>query len=79
MWGSLGDYVTSVANSPCSPNGASSHAKLKQTYWLRRCEWGVLLGGETPLGPSLQQPPDLPVDCWTRFRVRAGEVKPERR
>jgi hypothetical protein len=44
---------------------------------LRRCEWGE---GSRFAGPSpLQRPPVLPVDCWTRFRVRAcaGRGNPE--
>jgi len=78
MGGSLGEPVTSVSDSPCSPNGPPLTRSESKPSWLRRCEWGVLPGGMSP-GPALQQPPDLPVDCWTRFRVRAGEVKPERR
>jgi len=65
MWGSLGDYVTSVANSPCSPNGASSHAKLKQTYWLRRCEWECFWEGRPPW--------DLPCNSHRTFLSIVGQ------
>jgi len=49
MWGSLGaEEELRLRLPPMQLEGSSSHAKLKQTQWRRRCEWGVLLGGRPP-------------------------------
>ena len=59
----LSESPPSLPPSPWLPGRSSLHQALRV-----RAEW-----------VPLQQPPVLPVDCWTRIRVRAGEVEPERR
>lgn len=43
--------------------------------------WGAVLSGTCSSPPSVvspHQPPDFPVDCGTKFRVRAWNARPER-